>query len=187
MSKERELEVKLLGLDLEELEQKIREAGGEFLGAEHQTNWTINRSDVPYPEEKGYLRIRRTKKQGLTSCEVTLKEKKEASEVREHMEHTVAIDDAEEMLLIFQTLGYDEIHRGEKHRKSYRLEGARIDLDAWDEKTYPYPYAEVEVKREEDLGKILELLQVPEEAVSLLSISDLRRQWKKDVKNNATH
>lgn len=182
MSQQRELEVKLLGLDLKALEKKIKEAGGEFLGEEHQTNWTINRRDVPYPEEKGYLRIRRTKKGGITSSEITLKQKKQTSEVREHLEQSVVIADAEEMLHILEALGYDEIFCGEKHRKSYLLEGARIDLDTWDEETYPYPYAEVEVTREEDLASILKILEVPQEAVSLQSISDLRQQWKKDVK-----
>ena len=80
------------------------------------------------------------------------------------------------MLDILKSLGYIVKEEGTKERISYELDGIRFDLDKWDEKTYPYPYMEIEVNDEVELQKIVNILDIPKEDISTKSIVELRRE-----------
>lgn len=55
---EREIEVKLLDIDIENFEEKIKALGAEFVREEEQTNITINSTAHKIYKKDGYLRIR---------------------------------------------------------------------------------------------------------------------------------
>ena len=88
------------------------------------------------------------------------------------------VENKEAILQIFHELGYDKIEEGFKERKSYSLQNARFDLDIWDEKTYPYPYMEIEVESQEELDKMIKLLNISEENISTKSIMELKEELK---------
>ena len=52
-------------------------------------------------------------------------------------------------------------------------------MDTWDEKTYPYPYMEIEAPDENKLEEIVELLHIPRENISVKSIVELRTELKR--------
>lgn len=179
---ERELEVKLLGLDTEALEKKVEEKGGIFLGEELQVNITINSSTHPIPEEQGYLRLRTVEAGGKTAHIFTFKEQKTKDGIRDNLEHSTLISDPKELLGILELLGYDQRDRGTKKRVSWSYKEGRFDFDTWDSDTYPYPYVELEVSRASQLDVLLEEFSIDRKYVCTKSIGELKREWKEGQK-----
>ncbi|RVU54818.1 class IV adenylate cyclase [Anaerosphaera multitolerans] len=179
---EREIEVKLLGLDVKEVEGKLIDLGAKLVAREYQENITIDSSINPISDNtQGYLRIRHTKDliDGEEYLYLTFKEQITNREVRENIEHTTEISNKEETLNIFRLLGYNIYDTGYKNRVSYIYKNARFDIDFWDENTYPYPFIEIEVENKEELYKLLKELEISENTVSTLSIAQLKKSLKK--------
>ncbi len=174
---EREIEVKVLYVDLDEMEAKLVDLGGEKIGEEHQTNYLIDSAAHPIPEGLGYLRIRRIEKGGVETIQCTFKEKKCDEGVRAYDEHTVIIDDASEMRAIFALLGYGLVEEAKKHRISYAFKQCRIDLDRWDPESFPEPYMEIEGPNREAIDEAIAALSIDREQVSTKSIAELKKSW----------
>lgn len=180
----RELEVKILNIDPEEMEKKIVSLGGRLVAREKQTNTLIDSSERPIKSHMdAYLRIRETKEilSETRSTVLTLKKNFKNRTVRENIELNIDIGDRETMLELLENLGYDRISIGYKERTSYTLMGARLDIDVWDGATYPYPYMEIEVDSEEALKKIVELLEISEDNISRLSIVELKNKLEEEL------
>jgi adenylate cyclase class 2 len=177
----KELEVKILNIDLEEMERKIISLGGRLIAKETQVNTLIDSTTKPIKESiNAYLRLRETK-DGLNNknnITLTLKKIISTEGLRENIEMNSEVENKEAILQIFHELGYDKIEEGFKERKSYSLQNARFDLDIWDEKTYPYPYMEIEVESQEELDKMIKLLNISEENISTKSIMELKEELK---------
>lgn len=182
MSRDREIEVKVLGLDFQNLEEKIKEEGGLFLGEEEQTNYHVD--STRHPVQNGsYLRVRKTAREGEDpKFELTFKRNEENDEVRDNMEYNVSLKEEKTVLELLKQLGYDQVECAKKIRRSYRLGEVRFDFDTWEEKVYPHPYLEVEAPSEEVLYETLDRLEIPRQAVSLLSIRQLQEELKKKEK-----
>lgn len=175
----KELEVKILNIDLEKMEEKIKALGGRLIAKELQVNTLIDTKDN-YIEKNldSYIRIRETKSLLKNNIKYTLTMKKNIVRegIRENIETNVDISDKEAMIHILETLGYYVLEEGYKERTSYILNGARLDLDKWDKDTYPYGYMEVEVQHEDELQDIVNLLSIEEENISTKSILELRNE-----------
>lgn len=175
----KELEVKVLDIDMKAMEEKIISLGGKILSKELQINTLIDSSERPIKSYlDAYMRIRESKDL-LTNEEsivFTLKKNIKNSLLRENVELNTGIENKDIMLQILKELGYDKVEVGHKERTSYILEDARIDLDTWDKDTYPYPYMEIEVDDSANLDRIIELLEIPKENISTKSIVQLRRE-----------
>ncbi len=175
----KELEVKILNVDLDEMERLIISLGGTMIAKEVQVNTLIDSTNNPIKSSiNAYLRLRETRdvlnnKKNLT---LTLKKIISTDGLRENIELNSEVHNKESILKIFQELGYDHIEEGYKERKSYSLHNARFDLDTWDENTYPHPYMEIEVESQEDLDKIIKLLNIPKENISTKSIMELKEE-----------
>ncbi|MBC8589416.1 class IV adenylate cyclase [Paratissierella segnis] len=175
----KELEVKVLNMDLNDIEEKIVSLGGRILAKEHQVNTLIDSSKTPIKTYlDAYFRIRETHDILSNTSTVTLTLKKNIKNecIRENIELNTNIEDKDVMLEILKDLGFDKVVEGFKTRISYELEGARLDLDRWDEKTYPYPYMEIEVENKEDLDRLINLLAIDNDNVSTKSIVELREE-----------
>lgn len=172
---EREIEVKVLHVDLDDMEVKLVDLGGEKIGEEHQTNYLIDSAAHPIPAGLGYLRIRRIEKDGGENVQCTFKEKKSDEGVRAYDEHTVIIDDAREMCAIFDLLGYGLVEEAKKHRISYAFKQCRIDLDRWDPESFPEPYMEIEGPNKVAIDEVIAALSIAREQVSTKSIAELKK------------
>ncbi|HLR20886.1 MAG TPA: class IV adenylate cyclase [Tissierellaceae bacterium] len=176
---ERELEVKVLGMDLDELEDKVKDLGGKLIAKELQENTLIDSKDKPIKSYlDGYLRVRETKDllDNKVNVNLTLKKNINLDGLRDNIELNAKVEDKEMMIKILDELGFNNIEIGHKERKSYRLKEARIDFDKWDERTYPFPYLEIEVKDRKHLNEIITLLEIPQENISTKSIVELRNE-----------
>lgn len=176
---EREIEVKILHVDLKAMEEKLIREGAVKIGEEHQTNYLIDSTSGPIPSERGYLRIRRIKKDDEEEIQCTFKEKKTEAGVRVYDEHTVHIDSAEEMLAVFALLGYDEVEVAKKHRISYAYKNCRLDLDLWDPESFPEPYMEIEGPDRDAIEAVIRALNIDRSQVSTKSIAELKKSRNK--------
>lgn len=178
---ELELEVKILGMDIEKLEDEVVKQGGKLIGKEEQINLLIDSSERPIKSYlDGYFRIRETKDliRNKTTTNLTLKKNISNEGIRQNEELNLKIDHKDTMLAILRDLGFDKIETGYKKRKSYEFMGARLDFDTWDEEMYPYPYMEIEVKDIKDLHKITTTLSIPQDNISTKSINELRSELR---------
>jgi adenylate cyclase class 2 len=173
----KELEVKILDIDVDYMEKKIMELGGTLLSKELQVNTLIDSNIRPIKSYlDAYLRIRETKDllNNKESTTLTLKKNIKNTHMRENIELNSKIESKEVVLEILKDLGFDKIEVGHKKRTSYEFKGARIDIDIWDEKTYPYPYMEIEVENKETLDLVVEMLGIKADQISTKSIVELR-------------
>lgn len=177
---QKELEVKVLDIDIENIIDKLKTLGAKFLHEEHQKNYHIVSSKLNIIPEGSYLRIRELvdDRGNILHSEFTYKQNIKNENIRENNEFNVDISDTRTMLKILNFLGYDEFEIGEKKRISFEFMNSVIDIDIWDEKVYPYPYMEIETKDFENVYKILDLLNIDRENISLKSMKQLQKELK---------
>ena len=174
---ERELEVKVLGIDFDALEEKLKSSGARFLGREEQENIRINSEKLKIKSEKGYFRIRKSLNSitNKTIYQLTFKEQVKDLKVRQSLEHTIQFDNLEEMISILKLIGFNIFNRGYKIRKSYSYKNARFDFDTWDKNSYPSPYLEIELKDKNDLEDLLKEFKIDKKNITTKSIAELRK------------
>lgn len=176
---EREIEVKLLNIDVKDFENKIKSLGADLIRRENQKNMTINSSNHLISKDRGYCRIRISESDGKIKKYFTFKENISTDGARDNLEHTIEFDDEDELLKILDLLGYDKINIGTKERIKYTFDGLIIDIDTWDKNTYPSPYVEVEGKSIEDIYSFIDKLKIDRKNISTLSIAELKESLKK--------
>lgn len=167
---EREIEVKLLGLDNEKFLEVLREKG-EFLLEEVQHNFLINSKTHPIDEGLGYLRLREIKTNSTTYI-LTFKERVKDKDARISLEHSTEIKDKNELFKILNLLGYNEIKKNTKRRISYTYKTCRFDFDTYIDLSIE-PYFEVEAPSKEVLESVLDEFDIKKENISTKSIKDL--------------
>lgn len=176
---EREVEVKLIGVDAQAFEKELLAHGAVFDVEEHQTNIHLDSSEHPLPSS-AHMRIRLIEVDGkVKKREWTYKKRLLCEECRVNDEYTVEITDENALRLLLQQLGYDKQITMHKVRRRYLLADYRIEFDEWDKDSFPFPYIEVEATTPERLCAFYSLFSIPKEKVSALSISELKAAWEK--------
>lgn len=172
---QREIEVKVVDIDLEKMEEKLISLGAKKVNHEIQKNYTFIPESGKF--EDGYLRIRETMVDGVRNAtELTFKQIESDKEYRVNNEYTVNIDSVAMMIKILNHMGISLEYEGEKERTSYSYKGQRFDLDIWDEKTYPHPYMEIEFTNQGKMDEILADLDIDKSKVTTESITELRKK-----------
>lgn len=168
-----ELEIKVLGIEVQEFEQRILDSGGIFIGHERQENLLF--APEALKNTHSYLRIRKVDDLSNQTqyAELTLKENTECEHMRVNHEYTVPLEDPEIMIQILTKIGCGVPEGAKKYRKRYQLLSAIVEIDQWEEDAYPDPYAEIEVESADDLQAVLTLLQITPDQVSTQSIKQL--------------
>ncbi|MCF6463564.1 class IV adenylate cyclase [Clostridium sp. Cult1] len=175
----KEIEIKVLNIDLDDMERKLKELGAKLISKEYQKNIILDSKDRYIERElNSYLRIRETKNllTNETIINLTLKKNVSRDGARKNIEITTRIDDIGSMISILKDLKYEIMEEGYKERRSYLYEKIRFDLDKWDKETYPFPYMEIEVEKEEDLNKAIYLLNINRNNITTKSIMELKEE-----------
>lgn len=175
---EKELEVKLLGLDVDSFEKNLQAKGAKLLYIEYQENILLDNISNKIPD-KSYLRVRESKIGDKYSTYLTYKENIENKNLRENNEYTCEVDSKDNILKILDLLGIKVLNSGKKKRIKYSYKNISIDIDTWDKEIYPHSYVEIEVKKEKDLKEFLTEFNISENLVSKKSISELQNELKK--------
>ncbi len=174
----KEIEVKVLNIDKDKIESKLKQIGCELIKDEYQYNYIFDTEERRLKKKyNGYLRIRKTVNKDKTEkIELTLKRNIANTKFRKNIENNLNIDNVEEGTNILEALGYKLMHIGKKHRISYKHKDILFEIDTWDKETYPYTYLEIEVIREEDLERAIELLEIDKKNITKKSIEELREE-----------
>jgi len=174
----KEREVKVLNIDKDEIEKKLKDMGAALLKDEEQTNIRFDTSDNFLKEtHNGYLRIRTTKNllDGKIKNTLTFKKSISRDKIRVNEETETEISNCEETMKILEILGYNKKRPGYKHRRSYSYDNIVFEIDTWDKDTYPKPYLEIEVSSEGDIEKAVKLLDLDIKQITTKSIDELRK------------
>ncbi|SHH22203.1 adenylate cyclase, class 2 [Caloranaerobacter azorensis DSM 13643] len=175
----KELEVKVLDIDKDEIEKRLKEVGAKLISREYQINTIFDTEDRAIKnKQNGYLRIRekRDLDKGSVSYIFTLKKNISRDGVRENLEIETKIENKEALIRILESLNLKIVHEGTKERIKYKYEDITFDIDTWDNETYPYTYLEIEVKQKDDLQRAIRLLNLDESKVTLKSLAQLRME-----------
>ncbi|WP_297635438.1 CYTH domain-containing protein [uncultured Clostridium sp.] len=156
----KELETRIINIDVEDLRKKLIELKAEKVKVEDQINDLYDFEDKRLLNEKGYARIR-TVYDNLRNKEVifmTTKKLLSQDKFKVMEENEVIVDDKVMAEGIFKSLGLKLYQSIKKYRESYRLENGLVEIDINDKSFCPFPYIEIETDSEENLAKILSLL-----------------------------
>ncbi len=174
----REREVKVLNIDKDEIEKKLKKIGAVLIKDEEQTNIRFDTNDNFLKETyNGYLRIRITNNllDGKIKNTLTFKKSISRDKMRVNEETETEISNCEETIKILKFLGYDKKRPGYKHRRSYLYDNIIFEIDTWDKDTYAKPYLEIEMSSEEELEKAIKLLGLDRKQITTKSIFELRK------------
>jgi len=176
----KELEVKVLNINVSEMEKKLISVGAKLVKKERQENIIFDTRNIFSKQGiEGYMRIRETNNllhEGK-SYALTLKKRKYSKNLRKNIEIETQIENKDTLIEIFHELGIDIVHRGHKLRTSYAYENLLFELDIWDKETYPEPYMEIEMEKESDLEKAIKLLDLNREDITNKSLGILRNKY----------
>lgn len=170
----KEIEVKVLGLDVFEIKNKVIALGGKIFKNEQQENYFWSLKDT----NKGYLRIRRindllNNREKITIC---IKKIHTTEFARENIEHEFEVSSFDECMNFVKELGFHDFKREDKHRESYILNDVLIEFDTWDKNVFPYPYIELEAPNNETLKNIINLLEIPQENITSKGLLEIKKE-----------
>lgn len=124
----REVEVKILGIDKNEIEKKILALGGEKIGEDILVDRFFDFPDKRLYQGKEFLRVRKSKNKN----EIVFKEKKESSRsFKIKNEIQTSVTDPDVMAQIIEKLGFILYRHTEKKRTSYKLGNANLEIDEY--------------------------------------------------------
>lgn len=175
----REIEVKVLDIDKELIENKLKSIGAKIVKDEFQTNFIYDSNDRKLKEKyRGYIRIRITEDCVTGNIKKTMTFKKNISlgKIRNNVEYETEITNEKDADEIIKHLGFDNMYKGTKYRKSYEYEGILFEIDTWDKNTYPKPYLEIEVIDETQMERAIDLLNINRNQITSKSIEQLRQE-----------
>ncbi len=173
-----EMEVKVLDIDKNEIEKKLREIGATLVKDEFQYNLRFDTEDKMIKKTKNaYLRVRTVTNNitGEVNSILTFKKNISRSEIRINEETETFVSDPEAMISIIENLGFKRSKPGKKQRKSFEYEGILFEIDEWDPTIYPKPYLEIEVKCKEDLEKAITLLDLDRSKITSKPLDELAK------------
>lgn len=156
----KELETRILDIDVEQIRKKLQSLGAEKVKMENQINRIYDFADKRLLNKKGYARIR-TVEDMLNNKIIhymTIKEMLSQKKYKVMNEYEVIIDNSEEGENIFKTLGLQLIQSIKKYRESYKYKNTLVEIDINEKNFCPFPYIEIETSYEEELREIVELL-----------------------------
>ncbi len=151
----KEIEVKVLGINKENILEQLENLGAEKIGESRLVVDWFRVQGVKEGEDPWYLRIR---SYNGGRYEVTWKGRSDETGITtNHKEINFMIEDPEKLSDLFQELGLEKYAHQEKDRISYRYKGWQIDID-------DYPgmptFLEIEGESEQSILEAMNLLGV---------------------------
>ena len=182
----KELETRIVDIDLDELRNKLNSIGAKKIKSENQINDLYDFEDSRLLNNKGYARIR-TVHDLLNDKEIifmTTKRLLSQGKFKEMEENEVIVDNKKMAEGIFKSLGLNVYQSIKKYRESYRLFNSLIEIDINDKSFCPFPYLEIETSSEEELQKIVTILGYTLEDTTSATIYDILKERNLSPKNS---
>ncbi|PRR78219.1 CYTH domain protein [Clostridium liquoris] len=156
----KELEVKILNIDIENIRKKTTELNCVKVKEENQINNLFDFKTKDLLKQQGYARIRIVQDLLHDSTKYYMTTKKILSQDKFKImdENEVEISDAIEGEKIFKSLGLELIQSIKKYRESYKYKNTLIEIDVNEKSFCPFPYIEIESINEEELEEVVKKL-----------------------------
>lgn len=168
---ESEYEITVLDIDASEIEKKL-----ESIGAIKQGEYFQKRNLYNFHEEyRGRFIRLRTNGEKTT---LTIKDKSAKKEIGSVKELEIEVSSFEKTNEILELLGYEHSTYQENKRIIYKLGHIEFDIDTWP--MIP-TYLEIEGKNKEDVEKMIKILDIDEEKLSLDKVSEIYKKYGIDI------
>ena len=168
---ESEYEITVLDIDVSEIEKKL-----ESIGAIKQGEYFQKRNLYNFHEEyRGRFIRLRTNGEKTT---LTIKDKSAKKEIGSVKELEIEVSSFEKTNEILELLGYENSTYQENKRIIYKLGHIEFDIDTWP--MIP-TYLEIEGKNKEDVEKMIKILDIDEEKLSLDKVSEIYKKYGIDI------
>lgn len=151
----REIEIKILEIDREEIEKKLISLGAKMVFDDEIHAIYYDSADNSIRKSRGALRLR---KEGGRSV-LTFKNYVENIDAKVREEKELEVSDFNTMRSILESIGFSAWLEMKKHRTTYEHEGIHFELDKYhDEYEYIPEFLEIEGTDIETIHKYVELL-----------------------------
>ena len=168
---ESEYEITVLDINVSEIEKKL-----ESIGAIKQGEYFQKRNLYNFHEEyRGRFIRLRTNGEKTT---LTIKDKSAKKEIGSVKELEIEVSSFEKANEILELLGYEHSTYQENKRIIYKLGHIEFDIDTWP--MIP-TYLEIEGKNKEDVEKMIKILDIDEEKLSLDKVSEIYKKYGIDI------
>lgn len=176
----KELEVKILDINLEDIRNKVKSLNCKNVKKENQINKIFDFKDNTLLKKQGYARIRIVEDLLLNSNRYYMTVKKILSQSKFKImdEYEVEISNSQEGENIFKALGLEMTQCLKKYRESYQYKDSLIEIDINDKSFCPFPYIEIESPNEEELEEVIHLLGYSIEDTTSKNIYELIKSFK---------
>lgn len=164
MEKERELTV--LDIYVDDFIKRLEELGAEKKGEFLQRRYVF---DVKPVNPNKWIRLRTNGKKTT----LTIKEIKDKNAIEGTEELEVEVADFDKTNEILNQLGYEARNYQENYRRIYLLNNTEISIDSWP--LIP-TYAEIEGKTNEDVEKVLELINTNNYQTTTYDVESIYRE-----------
>ncbi|MFJ5972828.1 class IV adenylate cyclase [Streptomyces sp. NPDC093060] len=165
MTVEIEYEAKILGVDVDDVNQRILAAGGSALGSGTTRRYTY---DLNSDTGRRWIRLREM----AGRATVAIKEQVHDG-ISGTSELEVEVGDFATAAELLARLGFDAKTYQETRRASYELEGARLEIDEW---PLLEPYLEIESSSQDHVLRIAKLLGFDAESVTGVNTTEIYAQ-----------
>lgn len=168
---ESEYEITVLDINVSEIEKKL-----ESIGAIKQGEYFQKRNLYNFHEEyRGRFIRLRTNGEKTT---LTIKDKSAKKEIGSVKELEIEVSSFEKTNEILELLGYEHSTYQENKRIIYKLGHIEFDIDTWP--MIP-TYLEIEGKNKEDVEKMIKILDINKEKLSLDKVSEIYKKYGIDI------
>jgi len=168
----KEIEVKILEINVEEVEEKLKKMGAEKVFEGEVVSIYFDFPDKSLEKEGKILRLRQKgDKVILTYKELISQDKAKIMD-----EYELNVDDFESMKKIFEGIGLCPLYQFRKHRTTYKLKRTHFEIDK-------YPdipaFLEIETPDLSTIDEMISELGFPKEKVNSYSIKDVLEYYGK--------
>jgi len=169
----REIEVKILEIDIDSVISKLKSLGAKKSYDKQFISYYYDYKDERLKENKSVFRLRKEEKINRISFKKFISK----DIVKDMEEIECLVDDFENFRLIMKMSGFIESNPFQKRRISYKLKEVTFDID-----TYPRipPFLEIEADSYETIVKYAELLGFKKEQLKPWNSKELFKHYGED-------
>ncbi len=168
----KEIEVKILEINVEEVEGKLKKIGAEKVFESEIVSIYFDFPDKRLEKEGKILRLRQKDEKVI----LTYKELISKDEAKIMDENELEVQDFDLMKEIFEKIGLSPLYEFKKHRTTYELNQTHFEIDK-------YPdipaFLEIEAPDLNTLDEIVSELGFSKEEVNSYSIKDVLKHYNK--------
>ena len=168
-----EYELRVLDINKELIIQKLIECGAEKIGEYNQKRYVY---DTKPKKDSQWIRLRTDGNKTTLTYKNIIKNTIDGTKELE-----IEVSDFEDTNKFLEIMGY--AHKGyqENYRIKFKLGNVEIDIDTWP--MIP-TYMELEGKNEEDIMKVINLLEIDKKKITALNCQDIYKEiYDIDIEN----